>query len=159
MAGGPPRTKPLDPEFGAWLKRVRASKKLLQREVAERAGVNTNTYTNLENSLVERVGTPSVAVFERVAHALDLDLGYVLHKAGFDIGAAGVNLTRLAKVESILETLAAGQHEIRKGLAGAMHAAEQQPTLFDHDQVVAEMGRALAAFDLITERLHEEGAL
>lgn len=140
----------IKPGFGPWLKRVRQSKKLKQDDVCERAGLGRTTITAWENS---RVNFPTVDAMARLAVGYDLDLGYLMHKAGFDIGASGLDLVRLRRIEKVFEVLDAGAPVIRRALAESYQAV---PMTEETQQHLHRIGEALASLDLVTERLREE---
>jgi hypothetical protein len=86
--------------------------------------------------------------FEALADGFGLDLGFVLHQAGFPIGRESVNMARLDKMEAVAAQFDANEHEIRKAIA----FAAEKPT----DPVAANLLRsALSKLDLITEELRE----
>jgi transcriptional regulator with XRE-family HTH domain len=66
------------PPYGKVMKYFRTQKKLTQQQVAQKLGVSQNTYSKLENGLVE----PSDERIEDISDILDFDL-YELEKISY----------------------------------------------------------------------------
>jgi transcriptional regulator with XRE-family HTH domain len=132
-------------EFGKWLRGTRESHRLSKDELVRRSGVSKTTVTELENGHF-RHPLPSLDTFLGISRGLDVELGYVLHKAGLPVGL-GVNMERLEHVEQTMELLDVAEHEIRKAMAEAIERfGGPVPAARD-------LAQALAAFDLVVERL------
>ena len=144
-------------EFGDWLRRSREMRGLTKGELSERAPINRGTLQQFEKG--EHGGIPSVEIFQRLARGLELDLGYVLHQAGYDVGREGVNMARLKRVEAVLDALDDDAPKIRLALAEAIKALDAAERGIAHiatDSLLAQLGRALGALDVVTERLRED---
>jgi transcriptional regulator with XRE-family HTH domain len=140
----------LDPEgFGSWLRRSREARGLEKKELAVLTQIRPGTLTEVEMGRL----TPAsgVELFARIAHGLGLELAYVLHKAGYDVGKGAVNMARLERVEMIIEDLDVRTPDIRRAMAEAMDRLDA----VGDDSTANELGRALGALDLVTERIRE----
>jgi transcriptional regulator with XRE-family HTH domain len=78
-------------DFGHWLRRYRRSRGWTQAQVAERGGLPKSILPYMEaGHRTDRpnwkLGSSSIDTFMRLAKGLELDLGYVLEKAGYDLG-------------------------------------------------------------------------
>lgn len=143
---------PLAPDFGPWLRRARESLHMTVKEFAERADLSTSTVTNFESGS-RMAGAIAVELFVRFSRALNMDLGYVLYKAGFDIGPDGVNLSKLRRVEMVAEDFAKHEWPLRFALAEAIGEFDRR----GDDRMILELSRGLAALDRMSERLRREG--
>lgn len=117
----------LDPDFGPWLKRMRQQRGLKMQQFAEKCDIGYTTLQTMENE-VGREATLAVALFVKIADALGIELGYVLYKAGFDIGRDGINMARLKRVETAAEAFELCEPELRSALAEAMAAFDAPVT-------------------------------
>lgn len=147
--------------FGNWLRRVRESKKMTVTEVARKGGIGRSTYEGFERANRRSRGTTGTGVasientpagqFVALAEGLDLELGYVLHKAGFALDAGGTNMDRLMRVEGIIDVLDAREHGLRAALAEAI---DRLDTVGD-TETAKRLAVELAGLDLVTTRLRE----
>lgn len=140
---------PLAPDFGPWLRRARESLHMTVKEFADRADLSTSTVTNFESGN-RMAGAIAVEMFVRFSRALNMDLGYVLYKAGFDIGPDGVSLSKLRRIEMVAEDFAEHVSPLRSALAEAIGERED-------DRIMLELSRGLAALDRMSECLRREG--
>lgn len=141
--------KEIAPSFGPWLRRARESRGMMVKDFASAAGLGRSTVHDLEQG---RSGGGSVAVhtFQRLALGMGLDLGYVLHKAGFEVGVDGVNLARLAAVEEVLSLLDGSEPLLRRAMAEAVEALDVLAP-----DAAEDVRRALVRYDLVVERLRD----
>ncbi len=140
--------------FGKWLRGTRESQGLSKQELADKAQLRTNSLGEIENASRQRRGEysttiPSVELFARLAHGLGVELGYVLYKAGFEVGIHDVNMARLDRVEAVLSLLDERSPGMRKAMAEAANDLKGRAGS-------AELALAMADLDLITERLREQ---
>jgi transcriptional regulator with XRE-family HTH domain len=137
----------LDPEFGNWLRRARMGLKMNLREFAKVCGLSQSTVTSFE--LSRRLeGAFYIDLFVRLADGLNMDLGHVLQRAGFDLGLDGAKLATLRRVEDAVEVFMEHEESVRRALA---EAAQISDVVYTDDIV-----RGLAAFDLVVERMRRE---
>jgi transcriptional regulator with XRE-family HTH domain len=139
--------------FGSWLRRTRESRGLELKELAAACDIRVGTLGELELDNRRNPGIPGIEIFARIARGLDLELSYVLHKAGFDLGAGGVNLDRLHRIEMLMEMLDQEAPMIRRAIAEGMDQLDGGGT--GRDETINRLGRALGALDLVTERVRE----
>jgi transcriptional regulator with XRE-family HTH domain len=142
----------IDPDFGPWLRRTREGMRVSVKEFAERAGLNTGTITNFEKGH-RLTGAFTVEVFEQLAMALEVDLAYMLFKAGYKLGPDGIDAARLKRMEVVAGDFAEHAPDLRLALANAIGEAERR----DNKRLQLELGRGLAALDRMAERLSREG--
>lgn len=144
------------PEFGDWLRRARLGIPLNLVEFAKACELNVGTVRDLELTRREEAAF-SLEVFVRVAKGLNMDLAYVLHRAGFDVGAGGIKVSRLSAIEGALELFVEHEHTMRSAMAEAMAAVDRPNAREDVDRLISDLGRGLGALDLVIERLIREG--
>jgi transcriptional regulator with XRE-family HTH domain len=154
MAGASSTKSRLSPEFGKWLRSTRESMRLTVKDFAERAGMTAGTITNFEKGHRSE-GVFSVDVFRQLAEALNMDLGYVLYKAGYDLGPDGINLAALKRVEAVADDFAEYASDLRIALADAIGEFDKPGN--GDDGMIIELARGLAALDRLSERLRREG--
>jgi transcriptional regulator with XRE-family HTH domain len=147
----------LSPEFGTWLRRARMGLPQNLLEFASAAELSPGTVRDLE--LGHRLtGVFSIEVFVRIANTLGMELGYVLHKAGFDIGRDGIDLGRLNRIEQAVEALIRNEGDLRLALSEALAEVDVPgPTNPRREELIGELGRGLAALDRTVERLRHGG--
>lgn len=150
----------IDPEFGDWLRRARLGIPLNLVEFSKSCELNVGTVRDLELTRREEAAF-SLEVFVRIAKGLNMDLAYVLHRAGFDVGADGIKVSRLSAIEGALEVFVEHEHTMRSAVAEAMAFVDgsDKPMWAGRSVVglISDLGRALGALDLVTERLLHEG--
>jgi transcriptional regulator with XRE-family HTH domain len=142
------------PGFAAWLKRTREARGEYVRELAKRSGIGATRLTQLEQGHLPESYAPSVNLFVRLAAALEVELTYVLHKAGYPTGVAGVNMDRLHRIELLMEQLANVEPTIRSAIVEA-HDALSARTPYYPEPILDKLRRALVELDLTTERIRE----
>jgi transcriptional regulator with XRE-family HTH domain len=135
--------------FGTWLKRSREARRLGSKELAEKCGLARGVITELEQGTLRP--NRAIDVYVRVAKGLELELGFVLYKAGFDMGESGLNMERLQRTEEIIELLGTNESRIRRAIAEGMEGFNIQGNY----PLAERLGDALGKFDLVTERLRE----
>lgn len=150
-------TRKQNVEFGEWFERLRENRGFTGTGLAEAVGVNRGTIRRLENG--EIFNSVPVALYERIAKALGVDLGYLLSRAGYSMGASGVNLARLGRVEVICDAYAEIHSVVRAALSDAMVALDKPGPLepepeATRESLIAGCARALAVIDSATERLN-----
>lgn len=155
------RRKPgivIDPGFAEWFQRARLNLGLTKDEMAKRAHLSPDTISEFEKG--EKTGKPiMIGTFVGIADAFNMDLAYVLTKAGVRLGTSGVNIARLNRVEAAADAFARAETQTRRTLAEAMFALEHREDLTDEEvaRLVGQLGRSLGHVDLLAERLHAMG--
>lgn len=143
--------------FASWLRRSREARGWNQTEFSERAGITRGTIRVFEKG-EHKGGLPTVEIFERLAAGLELDLGFVLHKAGYNVGTDGVNMERLQRLEDTMRILDEAEPALRETLAEALHRIDSTPPAgaVEEERILRlgdKLGRALGVLDLVTTRL------
>jgi transcriptional regulator with XRE-family HTH domain len=149
----------LAPDWPDWLRRMRTARKLNITEMAQKMDVNPQTYRSLE---MGKTGSYYIGLFQILADTLGIELGYVLHKAGFDVGREGLNSVRLQRAEAVADAFAGMAEQIRSAMAEAMNALDPKlPVAADrpNERAIDNLGRALGLLDLAEGRLRDEGFL
>lgn len=148
----------LNPEFAGWIKRTRDARGLSTKDLADKAGLSTGVVQGLLNG--EASALTPVHTYQRLALGLDLDLSYVMHRAGFDIGPGGINMQRLERVEAVVDRLDKAEPALRRALAEGAEALAHPPDAHvlggaSSAAIRQLLVEGLAHLDLITERLKE----
>ena len=152
----------LDPEFGAWVERQRKAKGMSLSQLAEASGLHSGTIRDFETMTAKKI---SIDSFQRLSQGLQVEFGYMLYKAGFDIGRDGMDMARIRRVEVLGEAWRELEHDMRRALAEAAQAlsvkagTDPMVTVEDPLTVVRRVSAALSTLDVVTERLRDEGFL
>lgn len=154
-----PKTQ-LAPGFAPWVERWLKTRGLSRSAFAKASGIQPDTFTKLLRDAELRV---DVQTFVALARGMNLELSYVLHKAGFDIGADGVNMPRLQRAESIVAAYGEIYDETRYALAETailLNADDESDIspLVPRD-VQEHVTRALTKLEVVTARLKGDGYL
>jgi transcriptional regulator with XRE-family HTH domain len=81
--------KSRDEAFGRWVRRYRISHGWSQKDVTDRGDMAEGIMFYLERGGGRNLDMRPISTFVRLARGLELDLGYVLERAGYDPGHAG----------------------------------------------------------------------
>lgn len=145
-----------DPDFGDWLRRAREAKGFTLTSFARAIDMHSDSYRSFER------GEPAayyLGSFIRIAKGLDIELGYLLHKAGFDIGRDGINTARLKRAESVTDAIEHITGTLRAALSEAVTLVTNgmNPTSADaQTKALADIGVALALLDAAEGRLRAD---
>jgi transcriptional regulator with XRE-family HTH domain len=155
---GKPRKNPsvIPPTFGPWAQKLLDQQGWTKIKAAEMAGIHQDTLRRLFKGGPMNV---EISVFEGLAKALNMDLGFVLHKAGFEIDPDGVKMERVQRVQSVADTYGEVESICRSALAecAALLGEETPLDPINVSNAVIEVHGALLALDLAVSRLRAEG--
>jgi transcriptional regulator with XRE-family HTH domain len=71
--------------FGRWVRRYRTSRGWTVREVGDRGGLSHSNVTWIELG-AQTLDARAILTYVHLSKGLELDLGYVLERAGYDLG-------------------------------------------------------------------------
>lgn len=91
--------------FGARIRAIRRTKKLTQRQVAERLPMSPGNLSRLENG---EHGPPSDEVISKLAAALDTDATELFRLAGRDLGGSSFEQQVLSELQRLRREMRTG---------------------------------------------------
>jgi transcriptional regulator with XRE-family HTH domain len=98
--------------FGARVRSARRTKKLTQRQVAERIPMSPGNLSRLENG---DHGPPADEVIAKLAAILDIDIAELYKLAGRDVGGASFEGQVLSELQGLRRDVAAGRRDVQAG--------------------------------------------
>jgi transcriptional regulator with XRE-family HTH domain len=147
----------LDPAFGPWLKKTRAQLGWTQESLAAATGLNDQLIRGMERGTRHPY---TLYAFVKLAEVLSMELGYLLHKAGLDVGREGLSSVKLQRAEQIADAFEEIASTIRAALAEGINVLNPHLPPADkaaNAKVSADMGVALGVLDVAESRLRHDG--
>lgn len=102
--------------FGARIRAIRRTKKLTQRQVAERLPMSAGNLSRLENG---EHGPPSDEVISKLATALDTDATELFRLAGRDMGGTSFEHQVLSELQRLRREIRAGFDRLDAAIAAS----------------------------------------
>lgn len=159
MASAQAPKSDISPTFAPWVERYMRAHGLSKAKLADMAHIHVQTLSRLLQGGSVRV---EIQTFVGLAEAMNIELAFLLHKAGFDIGADGINVPRLERVEAVANAFSEIQDDCRSAMVEAAHLLDGRESNLPDGSIADVRERvieAVAKFDLATSRLRADGYL
>lgn len=145
-------------DFPEWLERTRLGLGLNAQALADKAKLHRGVVARMERG---EYSDSALSVYVRLADALEVELGYLLYRAGFDVNREGIDLARVQRIETVTSVFEDILVTVRSALAEAHHLLDGTTILPAPpvDQATTNIAAALAVLDAADVRLHSEQSL